>query len=75
MNGFPQDSSLGLLMFKVFINDHIMFVEMNEGCNFANDNTMRKCSLNLFTVILRQEHHLSIMFNWLKVNLLKANIF
>ena len=47
---------------------------MNESCNSAIDDAIHKCSLNAFTVILRQDHYL-IMFNWLKVNLLKTSIF
>ena len=36
-----------MLLFNIFINDILFFVEKSEICNFADDNTIYSCEKDL----------------------------
>ena len=46
LRGVPQGPILGPILFKIFINDLIFFIQETEVCNFADDTTIYSCSLN-----------------------------
>ena len=49
--GVPQGSILGPLLFNIFLNDMLWFVEKTDICNFADDNTIYSCAKSVNNVI------------------------
>ena len=50
-----------------------MFIRKTNSCNFADDNTLYKSSLNVSVVLSNLEHENLIVLDPFKVNLLKVN--
>ena len=73
LTGIPKGSILGPLIFNIFINDLIMFIEKSDICNFADDNSLYKSSPSLSIVLNCLQHDITIVLNWFKVNSLKAD--
>jgi hypothetical protein len=71
--GVPQGSILGPLLFNIFINDLLSFVEKTSICNFADDNTIYSCANSMNEVISNLTHDLSIVLSWFRTNQLAAN--
>ena len=69
----PQGSILGPLLFNIFINDLFLYIEKTNICNFADDNTIYSCKINLQTILKNLMHDMVNVLKWFKVNSMKAN--
>ena len=56
VRGVPQGLILGPLFFNLFINDLFLFIERTNICNFADDNTIYSCNINLQTILKNRKY-------------------
>jgi hypothetical protein len=71
--GVPQGSVLGPILFNIFINDLLFAVSETSICNFADDNTLYVCDINMDKVIQRLNKDLDILAKWFCSNGMVAN--
>ena len=71
--GVPQGSILGPLLFNIFLNDMLWFVEKTDICNFADDNTIYSCAKSVNDVIENLQSDLKIALKWFKDHQMMAN--
>ena len=72
VSGVPQGSVLGPLLFNIYVNDLIYFIQNTEICNFADDNTIYSCGNNLDRIIIDLEEDLCQALEWFESNRLVA---
>ena len=73
VRGVPQGSILGPLFFNLFINDLFLFIERTNICNFADDNTIYSCNINLHTFLIDLKFDMQNILKWFKINSMKPN--
>ena len=73
LQGIPQGSILGPLLFNIFINDLFFFPAKCEICNFADDNSLYFCGLNLDNIFSKLIQDMENVFEWFVYNSMKAN--
>ena len=73
LQGVPQGSVLGPLLFKIYLNDLFLLTESTNVCNFADDTTFYACDRNLNDLINRLEHGTFPATEWFENNSMKLN--
>ena len=74
LRGVLQGSILGPILFNIFINDLIFFIQETAVCNFADDTTIYSSSLNYKEAAHKLSNDTHIVLNWFKVNSMVANL-
>ena len=64
LQGIPQGSVLGAILFSIYLNDLFYLTEMTQVCNFADDTTFYVCDNDLDT---------SLAVEWVENDFLKLN--
>ena len=73
IQGVPQGSVLGPLLFNIYLNDLFFLTEFTEVCNFADDTTFYACDTNIQSLLNRLEHDSFLAIEWFENNYMKLN--
>ena len=73
IQGVPQCSILGPLLFNIYLNDLFSLDIESELCNYADDNTLYRCELGLNVLVEKLEMSAKSVIQWFGYNYMKLN--
>ena len=73
ISGVPHSSILGPLLFNIFLNDLLLFVENSDLSNYADDNTLCSCGNNLEEVKQTLRGDFQTVTKWFYENYMVLN--
>ena len=73
LNGVPQGSILGSLLFNIFINDMFYFIKDSKIANYADDNTVYSVSENITHLLNTLGRETTLILECFRKNEMKPN--